>query len=269
MINIPKLYMLATARIQKLHKHPRPSNKTPRRSTKFKFKESQKQCRTESHVFHPVAAAVAASSHFCRTFSCGAMGHRGRFLFFTAAEYFRKVQTWLQNVQSNLMLCLHGMQEVHSRFDMLAGGSITSADFIKKKMKKGGFSVLMNIVRFCTNRGTSHSTLEHTSCQCIGGRTVNSTPYRTRTCTQQFFSHFGARTPFSVSSPNVASQSSARHVDHGSHTLTTTDTSTTTFASSSHIHLTLHVHKEITVNTTNCTTRSGKTRTAVLSSTPG
>ena len=60
------------------------------------------------------------------------------------------------------MLRIHGMQGVHSRLDMLASASGISALFIFKKMKKDGLSVLMNIVRFCTNRSTSHP-LEHTS----------------------------------------------------------------------------------------------------------
>ena len=127
-----------------------------------------------------------------------------------------------------------------------------------KKMKNGGFSVLMNIVRFCTNRSTSHSTLEHT---------LHAT----------FFSHFGARTLFSVSSPNVASRSSARHVCHAAHTYLSRSARTCTRRCQRpntsdmlciDISLTLHIHKVITVNTTNCTIRSGKTSLVVLSSTP-
>ena len=105
MINTPQFHMLATARIQKMHKHPRTSNKRSRRSTKLKFKESQKQCATESRVFHPVAAAAAASFHRCRTSSCGAMGHRGRFLFFTTADIFGRSKCG-SNISSRTCCCV-------------------------------------------------------------------------------------------------------------------------------------------------------------------
>ena len=147
----------------------------------FKFKESQKQGGTESHVLYPVAATVAASSHCCRTSSCVEMGHRGRFLFQRGRMFSEG-----SKISSRTLCCVSmgckGFTVVWTCW--LVAASPQCFFYLNKE---NGFSVLMNIVRFCSNRRTRHSTLEHTSCQCIGGRTVKkSTPHRTRTCKQQF-----------------------------------------------------------------------------------
>ena len=148
------------------------------------------------------------------------MGYRGRFLFFTAAEYFRKVQTWLQNVQSNLMLRLHGMQGVHSRLDMLASGGITSAHLTLKTEERWVFSLDEHReVLYKSLHQSLHSGAHKLSIYWRSDCEQYTVPHAHMHAT--CFSHLGSRTPFSVSSQNVASQSSVRHVCHAAHTFTT------------------------------------------------
>ena len=182
MINIPKFYVLGTARIPKLHKHPRPSHKRSRRSIKFHRNNVAQnlvfsiqlplllpQVLTAAELPFVVPWAIVDGSCFS-----------------PRQNIFGRSKRASRN-SSRICRCV---SMACKEFTVVWTCWLVAASLqrisLKKKMKKGGFSVLMNIVRFCTNRSTSHFTVEHTSCQCIGGGTLKSTPYRTRTCRNIF-----------------------------------------------------------------------------------